>query len=128
MKLMIYLPAASEKGRRLVDGVRLLPPGTNVEVFDTRAAFLRQLRQPKDDSLIVLLFDPSHEDLEGVKNVREILVNVPLLLVLSEQDPLTMALAHRLLPSYITYVDSDPSQLLSVISKLLPVRQEARKA
>jgi hypothetical protein len=128
MNLIIYLPGTSEKGRRLLDDMRQLHHGINLEVFDTAAGFVRRLRQPKDDSLIVVLFDPTHEDLEGLRNVREFLVNVPLLLVLSDQDVLTMALAHRLLPSYITYVDSDMAQLFSVIRKLLPAGQEARKA
>jgi DNA-binding NarL/FixJ family response regulator len=127
MNLYIYLPDISEKGRRLLDSVRLLPPGINTEVFDTRSALVRRLRQPKVDSLIIVLFDPSHEDLEGLRDVRELLVSVPLLLVLSDQDLPTMALAHRLLPSYISYIDSDMTQLFSVIRKLLPASQEARK-
>jgi hypothetical protein len=127
MNLFIYLPAFSEKNRRFLDGLRLLSSEISVEVFDTRAGFIRRLRQPKDDSPVAVLFDPSHEDLESVKNVRQFLVNVPLLLVLSDQDVLTMALAHRLLPSYITYVDSDLSQLFSVVRKLLPAGEEARK-
>ena len=128
MNLFILLPAISEKGRRFLDGVRLLPPGVNVEVFDSRAGFIRRLRQPKGDSLIAILYDPSHEDLEEVRGAREFLADVPLLLVLSDQDAMTMALAHRLLPSYIAYVDSDQSQLFSVVRKLLPAAEEARKA
>jgi hypothetical protein len=128
MNLFIYLPAVSEKGRRLLESVRLLPPGINAEVFDTRSALVGRLRQPKEDSLIVLLFDPSHEDLDGLRKARELFVGVPLLLVLSDQNVPTMALAHRLLPSYISYVDSDMAQLFSVIRKLLPADHEARKA
>ncbi len=128
MNLFIYLPSVSEKGRRLLESVRLLPPGINAEVFDTRSALVTRLRQPKEDSLIVVLFDPSHEDLDGLRNARELFVGVPLLLVLSDQAVPTMALAHRLLPSYISYVDSDMSQLFSVIRKLLPADHEARKA
>jgi DNA-binding NarL/FixJ family response regulator len=125
MNLFAYLPSISEKGRCFLDDVRLLPSEIRVEVFDSRAGFIRRLRQPKEDSLIVVLFDPSHEDLESLRNARQLLVNVPLLIVLADQDALTMALAHRLLPSYITYVDSDPSQLFSVISKLAPAGLEA---
>jgi hypothetical protein len=127
MNLFVYLPAFSEKSRRFLDGVRLLSSEISVEVFDTRAGFIRRLRQPKDDSLVAVFFDPSHEDLESVRNAREFLVNVPLLLVLSDQDELTMTLAHKLLPLYITYVDSDLSQLFSVVRKLLPAAEEARK-
>lgn len=127
MDLFVYLPGFSENGRRFLDDVRLLPSGINVEVFDTRGGFIRGLRQPKKDYLIAVLFDPSHDDLEAVRAARQLLFNIPLLLVLSDQDPLTMTLAHRLLPSYITYVDSDLSQLLAVVKRLLPAGQEARK-
>ena len=127
MNLFICLPAVSEKGRRLLESARLIRPGINVEVFDTRSALVTRLRQPKEDSLIVVLFDPSHDDLEGLRNARGLLVGVPLLLVLSDQDAPTMALAHRLRPSFINYVDSDMGQLFAVIRKLLPAGQEARK-
>lgn len=127
MKLLVYLPSFSEKSRRFLDEVRLLPSEISVEEFDSRTGFIRGLRQPKDDSLIVVLFDPRHEDLESVRNARQLLVNVPLLLVLADQDALTMALAHRLLPSYITYVDSDLSQLFSVIRKLAPASLEPKE-
>jgi hypothetical protein len=128
MKFFVYLPAASEKGNLLLDGLRGLPPGNEVEVFDSREDLLRRLRQPKDLRLIVLLFDPSHEDLDDFRSVRHVLVDIPLLLVLSDQDVVTMALAHRLLPSYISYIDSDLAQLFSVIRKLAPAAQEAHKS
>jgi hypothetical protein len=128
MNLFVYLPTVSEKGHRLLDSIRPLPAVENVEVFETRVGFIRRLRQPKAESTIAILFDPSREDLEGLDIARQFLANVPLLLVLSDQDMETMALAHRLLPSYITYVESDLSQLLAVVKKLLPTGQEARKS
>jgi hypothetical protein len=128
MKLLIYLPALSEKRSRLAAGIRRLPAEINVEMFDTLAGFIGRIRQPKDDFLISILFDPSHDDLEDVRGVRQFLANVPLLLVLSDQDMQTIALAHRLLPSYVTYVDSDLAQLFSVIRKLSTAGQESRKS
>ncbi len=128
MNLFVYLPAFSEKNHLFLDGVRFLPSAISLEVFETRMGFIRRLRQPKDDSTIALLFDPTHEDLDSIRSALPFLVNVPLLLVLADQDVVTMALAHRLLPSYITYVDSDLSQLFSVIRKLAPASQEAHKA
>jgi hypothetical protein len=126
MDLFIYLPTVSEKGRRFLDLVGQLPSGVDKEVFDTRGGFTKRLRQPKDHGLITILFNPSREDLEEMGSAREFLTNIPLLLVLSDQEPETLALAYRLLPSYITYVDSDLSQLLAVVRKLLPAGQEAR--
>jgi hypothetical protein len=123
--LFIYLPAVSERSHRFLDLVRQLPSGVNTEVFEKRGEFIGRLRQPKDNGLITILFDPSREDLEGMDVARQFLSDVPLLLVLSDQEPETLALAYRLLPSYITYVDSDLSQLLAVVKKLLPAGQAA---
>lgn len=127
MSLIVYLPGFTEKGSALLEGLKRLPPGTVVDVFESRPEFTRRLRRPHDDVSIAVLFDPSHEDLDRLRDVREFLDRVHLLLVLADQDPQTLALAHRLLPSFITYVDSDIGQLLSVIRKLLPSVQEARK-
>jgi hypothetical protein len=128
MNLFVYLPAFSERSQTFLAGARFLPSRISLEVFDTRTGFLHRLRQPKDDSAIALLFEPTHEDLDNMRTALPFLVKVPLLLVLVDQDVVTMALAHRLLPSYITYVDSDVSQLFSVIRKLAPASQEAHKA
>ena len=127
MDLIVYLPGSKESGSPLLDGLKRLPPGTVVEVFESRPEFIKRLRRPHDGVSIAVLFDPSREDLDRLRDLREFLDNVHILLVLSDQDPPTMALAHRLLPSFITYVDSDIGQLLSVIRKLLPAVQEAWK-
>jgi hypothetical protein len=128
MSLFVYLPTVSEKGNRLLESLRGLPAGVSVEAFEIRAGFIRRLRQPKDDSSIAILFDPSRADLEELDRASQFFANVPLLLVLADQDAATMALALRLLPTFITYIDSDLSQILSVVSRLLPSPMEARKS
>ena len=128
MNLFIYVATVSEKGRHFVAAASELPSGVEMEIFETKAGLIRRLRQPKDGASVVILFDPSREDLGALEVIRQFLGNIPLLLVLSDQDPETLALSHRLLPSYITYVDSDLSQLLAVVRKLLPTDQEVRKS
>jgi len=128
MSLFVCLPTVSEKGNRLLESLRGLPAGVSVEAFETREGLIRRLRQPKDDSSIAILFDPKREDLEEMDRASQFFANVPLLLVLADQDAETIALALRLLPTFITYIDSDLSQLLSVVSKLLQSGLEARKS
>jgi len=125
MNLFIYLATVSEKGRHFLDSARRLAEGINMEVFETKSGLVKRLRQPKEGPSVTILFDPGREDLAGLDVIRQFLANIPLLLVLSDQDPETLALSHRLLPSYITYVDSDLSQLLAVVKKLLSTGQGA---
>jgi len=50
--------------------------------------------------------------------MRDLLMGVRVLLVLTEHDEETMALAHRTLPTYITDADHGLAEVLSVLEKL----------
>lgn len=90
-----------------------------VEVFKDLPSFADRLRRPKDPSCVVVILGPSDEDLKRIAPLREYLKDSRILLVLRDQGEETMRLAHRILPTYITYFDNGTSGVVSVIRRVM---------
>ncbi len=124
MNFFVYMPRPGARGGRLLgDVVRLaLPDG--IEVFSDLQSLTVRIRRPKDPPTIVLVFDPTADELRGLADLRDFLGGARILLVLSEQGAETIALAHRLLPTFIAPVDNGQAELLAVIRRLLGNRPD----
>lgn len=124
MSFFIYMPRPGPGGGRLLaDILRLSPPG-GVEVFPDLQSLGSRIRRPKDPPTIVLVFDPTAAELRGLAELREFLGGARILLVLSEQGAEMIALAHRLLPTFIASVENRQTELLAVLSRLVGCRPE----
>jgi hypothetical protein len=90
-----------------------------VEVFKDLPSFAERLRRPKDPSCVVVILGPSDEELKRIAPLREYLRDSRILLVLRDQSQETIGLAHRVLPTYITYFDNGTSGVVSVIKHIM---------
>ena len=68
---------------------------------------------------IAILLAASKEELQELVSVGELLEDIRIILVLPDTDRDTVANAHILRPRYLTYVDSDFSDVAAVLSKML---------
>jgi hypothetical protein len=127
LNVFVYLSSPAAASPSFLDPLRQLLPEARPEVFESLEELKQRLRRPKNDSSIMIVFSPSREDLSALGSVRDFLGKVHLLLVLPDQEETTLALAHRLLPSFISYVDSDFKELLSVVNKLWHSGQDEEK-
>ncbi len=83
------------------------------------------MRRPKDPGTVVLIYDPTHDDLRGLADLRDCLKWTKILLALSDQGEETIALSHRLFPTYIGYVDNGLAGILCILKQLAKERAEA---
>ena len=90
-----------------------------VEVFKDLPSFAERLRRPKDPSCVVVILGPSDGDLKRIAPLREYLKDSRILFVLRDQSEETIGLAHRVLPTYITYFDNGTSGVVSVIKHIM---------
>ena len=105
-------------GRFLRDVSPIVSP-EDFEVFGDLASFHERLRKPRDPSSIMLILDPSYEDLRRVVALREFIKESKVLLVLRDQCAETISLAHKILPTYISYLDGGTSGLVAVLKQLM---------
>jgi hypothetical protein len=118
MDIFLLMPRPGRGGGRLLDLMLPLAPFVHPEVFFDLPDLAARLRRPKAPESIALIHDPSHEDLRALAELKDYLRGMRILLVLPDQEEETIALAHKLLPSYITYVDNGTSGIMAIIRQL----------
>ena len=118
MNLFILLAENNGPDRRFLDDAVALVPKDKLEVFDGFAAFAERLRKPRDPCCAVLVLGPSHDDLTGMVSLRGFLKDAKILLVLADQSEETIALAHKILPTYISDLENSTSGIVSVLKQM----------
>ena len=98
-------------------------PGINITGLCRNIDELHQkLRTPGDLFDLAILFAGSHSDLEAFVSFQDLLEGFPLLLVLPERSDAVCLKGHQLHPRYISYVDSDFSDVVAVLRKMVERR------
>lgn len=118
MDIILFMPRPGRGGSRLLDLILPLAPFVHPEVFFDLPDLAARLRRPKAPDSVALLHDPSREDLRVLAGLKDYFRGMRILLVLPDQEEETIALAHRLFPSYITYVDNGTSGIMAIIRQL----------
>jgi hypothetical protein len=119
MNLLFYMRSPGGREDELLSAVAPFASNGSLEVFPDIPSFAVRIRRPKAVPSIVLIWNPTKEDLREFYSLREFLKGVRILLVLSDQDEETIALAHRIFPAYLTDVESGISEIVSVLKKLV---------
>ena len=113
---------AAEKNRvvelveQLLDRHRSRP---KVTYFRTLGALERRLRQPRHNIEIVLISISGAIEMAKLTEMRQLLMDLRLLLVLPKRNEDTVAWAHKLGPRFIAYADNGVEQIGAVLSKML---------
>jgi len=106
----------SARLREIIEGVAL---PENIIVVRSTANLLRILRQPLNGVAAAVIFDAAEQELNSLLPFKELLLRMPVILVLSDSNSETIAKGHSLRPRFVTYADSDFSDLRDVLQKML---------
>lgn len=87
----------------------------------------RELRKPWDIYDMVILFAGSGEELEWFISFRELLEDLPVLLVLPESSRDICKRAHLLRPRFMSFANGDFSDFSAVLRKMIANREETLK-
>jgi hypothetical protein len=118
MGVLLFLAGAGGEGPELHSALSRFVPAGRLEMVNGWPAFSERLLRLNEPGTIVIIWNPSHDDLLRAAEARELLRRGRTILALPDQDPGTVLLAHRLLPAFITYIGDGTTELLSVVSKL----------
>ncbi|MHB8094996.1 MAG: hypothetical protein ACYDH0_08640 [Candidatus Aminicenantales bacterium] len=124
MNLLFYMPRPGKKGARLLATAVPMIRHESLEVFPDLASFTERVKKPKDPTSVAIIFDPTDDELRSLATLRGYLKGTKILLVLSGQGAETISLAHKLLPTYISYVDNDISRIGAVLKQTVKDRAE----
>jgi len=117
MDVILYAPDNGQDDiRQLVEG---LIPEKRVKVYRTLEGLSERLHRPIDPETIMIIVASSREKLSEVSPLRRILGDFRTIVVVPDQEPATVALAHQLRPRFLTYANSDLGDLVAVLQKMI---------
>ena len=124
MKVLFYAKEIKGGGRRLLRVIERLLPNDVLEIYNSIDGLSRWFNrpQPADAPVIVVFQAVGQEDLQSMLSIRDLLVDVRILMVLPDKEKETIAKAHRLRPRFITYADSDFLEIGAVLNKMCGIR------
>ncbi len=128
MNFFVYLRGPGEKEEKLLGTVAPFISEGSLEIFRDLSDFADRLRKLKSALSIALIWITGHEELKELGSWRDFLAGVRTILILPDDDPATLALAHKIFPVYIAYSEDDMSEVAAVVRRLVRPGEGSGKA
>ncbi len=121
MKVLFYAAETIEAGMRLQTVIEARVPADTLEVCHHIDSVSRWFYRPHpgNELIVVVLLAAGKQDLQSILSLRDLLKDVRILMVLTDREKETIAMAHQLRPRFIGYVDNDFFGIGDVLEKML---------
>ena len=119
MGIFICSTVAGENQKRLDDFVDTFLPQEKIEVFRSFDHLSQKLKQPVQSESVAVLAPGSREDLLQILSWYDLLRDLRTVVIAPDHDVETVAIAHKLRPRYLTYLNGDFEDLAAVLLKMI---------
>jgi hypothetical protein len=119
MNLIFYSSMGGKTEERLQTVIESVIPVRKRELFRTIADLWGSLLLPKNGLAIALLLAEKRDELAELVSMSNLFRNTRVILIAPDREKETIALAHLLRPRLLTYIDSDFSEVLNVLTKII---------
>ena len=93
-------------------------PKIKVETLDSIERISQKLRRPLNGISVIIIFIVSINQVEKFFSLKPFFDNTRLILILPDNDNRLMAKGLQLNPCFVSYLDDDPSDIISVLKKI----------
>ena len=124
MELIYYSARNGGPDERLRRVIELFFPKENSGIYGNPVEFAGALRKGSDASTIVLIHAVSKEDLRMIVEMKELLLDRRIILILPDRDTSTIAMGHILRPRLLSFEDSDFFEIAAVLTRMTEPRNE----
>jgi hypothetical protein len=118
MRLLLYTSGESEDNKRLEAAVHKAIPKRRIELFKSLGDLKERLRTPVEPDSIAVLSASTQEDLRQMQQLRALLPEIYVVLVVPDRKKSTIELAHLLLPRFLSRQSDDFKDLGKVLDKI----------
>ncbi len=119
MAFLFYSDASDKAGKQLQKLIQTRIPEESVEVYRTFNAITRRLNKPLNGLRIAVLSISSTEELSHILSLSNVLCDMRSILILPDRNQETVTKGHLLRPRFLTYADSDPAEVITVLCNML---------
>ena len=117
MNVILYVP--NSDGNDIRERIVGLIPEKRLKVYRTLEGLSERLHRPVDPETILIIVACGREKLSEVSALQRVLGDVRTIVVLPDQEPTTVALAHQLRPRFLAYANSKFDDLAAVLQKMI---------
>lgn len=117
MKCVIYTDCESDR-QKLVTAIRTRMLNQKMELHETLRSMMVSLGKERF-RLAAAIFSITPPTLESLLSYRDLLVDLPVILILSEMDDITLTIAHRFYPRFVTRNDGTFDVVAAVVDKMI---------
>lgn len=126
MQLLYYSSGVDENAARLKAAVHKVIPAGRIEHFTKLDDFRDRLRTIVEPDSVAVLSAPDRGELQKMQQFRKLLTEIYVILVLPDRGKGTVALAHHLLPRFLSQKDSDFADLKVVLNRMYDNSQKSQ--
>jgi hypothetical protein len=118
MHLFIYAPPLNVACQRMLKNLQNLDSVSYIEYFASLETLLDHLRRPLGALCICILMPENHSELYELNQMRHLLRDIRIILVLPDRLPTTISDGHALRPRYVSYADGHLADVEAVVNKM----------
>lgn len=116
---VFFLSGSKNEARKLLLRVlSIIIPSNRITVIKDTDELEYHLRQRLHENLIAVLLPAGKNELTALLSLKNLLGDIPIILVLPDRENDTVALGYKLHPRFITYSDSDFLDVATVMTKM----------
>jgi hypothetical protein len=127
--VIFYSAICGGPEERLLRIIEKVVSEENLKICRNVDAFSRALRQPRGCAVIAILLASSGRDFQDIFSLRELLLDIKIILVLPDSDPDTVAKGHILRPRFMSDCNSNFQEVAAVLKRMienLDVKKQCR--
>ncbi len=117
--ILLYTSPSQNDGFRMQSMVEKSISHENIIIVRQMENLSRVLRQPLNGITAAIIRVGSDEELVDLMGIRDLLLRIPMILVLPNQEKTTIHKGHVLRPRYLTYGDTDWGVVEDVFRKMV---------
>ena len=117
--VLVYVPESDSRGHELNQMLSRVISVERIEVNMTLDSLIDNLQNPGRFRKTCIFVMARKRDLSLLLKLRSHLTGLRLILILPDCSESTVAMAHRLHPRFLSYIDSDLRPVVSVVQRLI---------
>lgn len=90
-----------------------------VEVYGSLTMLAAALRENRCADTIVILMVANRRTLDRMAALKDLFIDLKIILILPDHSPATVAAGHRFYPRYISYLDGNLEDVAAVLNKMI---------
>ncbi len=119
MASILYIPAENGLEQCFRTLLEIAVPNKGFEICHSVRELSARLGKPLSNVRVAVLFAINPEEIEALVSIGDLMRDVKTILILADQDKTTLMKAHTLRPRYVTSLDTDFSNVPTVLKRMV---------